>query len=236
MGLDGVEIVMAIEEAFDIRIEDAEAVKIVTPGDLIEMVMTKVQLGGAAGCLTQRSFNLVRSVLLRDLPLKRKAIAPATPMAALVAKPLRRKLLEQWAVEFQTGPFPALVRPRWLVNLLSTACVVAGAGFAVALHKLAPSVSWRAAAISGALAAVAAGYAAAAATRRWRLEFPFLAATVGDAARFVTAHKGDWGAKVSGRWTREQVAARVREIVIDMLACEAAYREDASFVQDLGMG
>jgi acyl carrier protein len=35
MGLDGVEIIMKAEEAFDITIEDADAEKMLTPGDLI---------------------------------------------------------------------------------------------------------------------------------------------------------------------------------------------------------
>jgi hypothetical protein len=34
---------------------------------------------------------------------------------------------------------------------------------------------------------------------------------------------------------REQVAARVREIVIDTLCCEKSYREDARFVEDRGL-
>jgi acyl carrier protein len=48
------------------------------------------------------------------------------------------------------------------------------------------------------------------------------------------AHKPDLAGLVRGRWTREQVAARVREIVIEQLDCASSYREDASFVQDLG--
>ena len=35
--------------------------------------------------------------------------------------------------------------------------------------------------------------------------------------------------------TREQVAGRVREVVIEQLDCARAYRENASFIQDLDM-
>ena len=68
------------------------------------------------------------------------------------------------------------------------------------------------------------------------MEFPPLVATVGDLARWIMAHKPDLAGLVRGRWTREQVAARVREIVIEQLDCASSYREDASFVQDLGAG
>jgi acyl carrier protein len=39
-----------------------------------------------------------------------------------------------------------------------------------------------------------------------------------------------------GQWSRQQVAEKIHEIVIEVLACEKQYREDAEFVKDLGMG
>ena len=57
MGLDGVEIVMKVEEAFGITIDDAEAGKITTPGQLIELVLSKVGRTVDEACLTQRAFH-----------------------------------------------------------------------------------------------------------------------------------------------------------------------------------
>ena len=51
MGLDAVEILMEVEEAFDIRIEDSEAEAIATPADLIHLVVGKVAKANPAGCL-----------------------------------------------------------------------------------------------------------------------------------------------------------------------------------------
>jgi methylmalonyl-CoA mutase N-terminal domain/subunit len=79
------------------------------------------------------------------------------------------------------------------------------------------------------------GYLAAAATRALRSEFPPQVATVGDLARWIVAHKTDLAGSTPGKWTREQVAARVREVVIEQLDCAETYREDASFIQDLDM-
>ena len=39
-----------------------------------------------------------------------------------------------------------------------------------------------------------------------------------------------------GRWSHQQVAEKIQKIVIEILACEKEYREDAEFVKDLGMG
>ena len=50
------------------------------------------------------------------------------------------------------------------------------------------------------------------------------------------AHKTDLARTAPGKWTREQVAARIRDITIEQLGCAVTYREDASFVQDLGLG
>jgi hypothetical protein len=51
------------------------------------------------------------------------------------------------------------------------------------------------------------------------------------------AHKPDLatGLRSQNAWTREQVALRVREIVVEHLGCEAQYHEDALFVEDLGL-
>ncbi len=46
MGMDRVEIVLEIEEAFDVAVADSEAEKIITPRDLIELVMAKARPPG----------------------------------------------------------------------------------------------------------------------------------------------------------------------------------------------
>jgi hypothetical protein len=66
--------------------------------------------------------------------------------------------------------------------------------------------------------------------------FPPQVATVGDLSRWIVAHKTDLTASGPGKWTREQIAARIRGIVIEQLGCADTYREDASFVEDLGLG
>ena len=236
MGLDAVEIVMEVEEAFDISLEDAEVEKITTPRDLINVVMSKVAQSDTSGCLTQRAFNRLRAALLDQLPLKRRDIAPKTRMADLVPRANRKTLLECLATELGTPPMPSLVRPKWLVNLLIVCCI--GAGIAIGIlifrHEL-----WKhrgALFYTALIASAGTGFLAGAATRSCCVEFPPQAATVGDLSRWIVAHKTDLASCVPGRWTREQVAARIRDITVEQLGCAETYREDASFVQELGMG
>ena len=84
MGMDGVEIVMAVEETFDIHIEDAEAEKLLTPRQLIDLVQSKVAVATASVCLTQRAFNLLRKSLLRHGGWKRSEIRPARRLSELI--------------------------------------------------------------------------------------------------------------------------------------------------------
>ena len=236
MGLDAVEIVMEVEDAFDTRLEDAEVTKISTPRDLIDMVMSKVAQADATGCLTQRAFNLLRAALLRQLPLKRRDIAPRARLTDLVPRTGRKILLECLAAELGTRSLPRLVRPKWLANLLLVCCIALAVSVAVLLFRHGLGEHRGALFITALLTAVGTGFLAEAATRACRVHFQPQVATVADLSRWVMAHKPDLAGSAPGKWTREQVAARVRHIVIEQLNCALTYREDASFVQDLGMG
>jgi hypothetical protein len=235
MGLEGIEILMEVEEAFDISIEDSEAERSSTPGELIDVVMSKVAHADAAGCLTQRAFNRLRAALLSHLPLKRRDIAPSVRMAELVPRTDREPLLERLAAELGTPPMPPMVRPQWLVALLVGCCLALGGGIAVFCFQ---GGLWqhRGALFATALfTAAGMGFLARAATRGCRFDFNPQVATVGDLSRWIVGHKTELAGSTPGKWTREEVAARVREITVEHLGCADAYREDASFVKDLGL-
>ncbi len=236
MGLDAVEIVMEVEEAFDIRLEDAEVENISTPRELIQTVLGKVAQADATGCLTQRAFNRLRAALLRQLPLKRRDIAPQVRMAALAPRTQRKTLLERLALELETPSMPALVRPKWLVHALVVSCIVLGIGFAVLIFQHGLWEHRGAVFLTAAAAAASLGLLAAVSTAGCRFEFPAQIATVGNTSGWIVAHKTDLVPTLPGKWTREQVAARIRDIVVEQLGCARTYREDASFVRDLGMG
>jgi acyl carrier protein len=78
VGLDSVEFVLATEEAFQIAIPDADAERLVTPGHVVDYVLTRVGGGADASCLEQRAFYRLRHASMRLFQAERAAIKPAT--------------------------------------------------------------------------------------------------------------------------------------------------------------
>jgi hypothetical protein len=81
MGLDGVELIMAYEEAFGIQFTDEDAVKIRTPRDVIDFVASKVEVTSETICFEQRAFYTLRAALLELTAVQRHALRPRTPLA-----------------------------------------------------------------------------------------------------------------------------------------------------------
>ena len=231
MGMDGVEIVMAVEDAFDIRIEDSEAEKVITPHQLIELVASKVSLATPAVCLTHRAFNLLRKAVLRNSSLARAEIAPATSLSALVLKKQRRAFLDQITAEMGIKERLSLARPNWLITLVVVVSVLPGLGVVILFRSNSGFLTFSL--FAGVV--LATGILGAKLTNPFCTVFPEEVRTVGDLSKWMMALKSDLSGVSPGCWTREQIAARVREIVVDVLGCEKTYREDARFVEDLGL-
>lgn len=230
MGMDSVEILMSVEEAFGIEIEDHEAEKIRPPADLIELVRAKIAVVQSPICLSHRAFNLLRRSLTRRLGIKRTVIAPNILLADLIRTPDRTDVLKGIAEDTGIGPLPELVRPGWMI------CSIFGGSIACAiafLQLLSSSFAppW---VVSGATS-ILVGYPAVKMTRPFKTEFPKQIRSVGNLSRWIMAHKPGIANNTPVGWTREQVALRVRETVTDILGCSGAYREDARFIEDLTM-
>lgn len=101
MGLDGVELIMAYEEAFGVQFTNADAIRMRTPRDVIELVASRVPLTTESACLEQRAFYRVRAALLELSPVKRREVRPSTPLAhvfpLMSADQIGRRLSERLA-------------------------------------------------------------------------------------------------------------------------------------------
>src|SRR5688572_16942950 len=121
MGLDTVELIMAIEEEFDIEIPDEDAEQLVTVGGIHQYVCKKLEergpnpnldADGRQACLTAETFYRVRAALT-DLGHARAEITPRTRLDLLIPSPDPRK--EWLALERKLElVLPALERPQWL--------------------------------------------------------------------------------------------------------------------------
>ncbi len=135
MGLDTVEIVMATEAAFNIKISDGEAETIVTPRQLIEFVMTKIAAAETGVCVTQRAFHLLRRSFVSHQLLTRQQIRPGTELALAFPRQQRAEQLRQLSSELAVDPFPPLVRAGWLKAMLAGLSLTTGLAVAVALSQ-----------------------------------------------------------------------------------------------------
>ena len=77
MGLDTVEILIAVERTFDIRVPDRDAERIITVRDLTDYVFERVRHSETAVCRSQRTFYRLRSAIALDLGVDPQESAPA---------------------------------------------------------------------------------------------------------------------------------------------------------------
>lgn len=93
MGLDVVELVIAVEQSFGIAIPDAAAAGMITPAHLISYVQKVVgSASGPGGCLSLAAFHHIRTSLMKTLGVSRTAITLGTRISTLFPAPHRPAL------------------------------------------------------------------------------------------------------------------------------------------------
>lgn len=218
MGLDGVELVMSIEEGFGVTIADAEAEACVTPAAVIDLVFGKLRASDGRVCVSQRAFYLLRKGLTRTLGVSRRKVDLGADIRSFTAGRSEREVWDDLKTAVQARSWPALARPGWI-----TASIwVLALGTFCALTAL---FHWAVAAACTVLAA----YVAVGLTRRFRSRIPARYSRLRELVPFAVTSDA-----IS--WTRDQVATLIRKLVIEQLGLrEGQYREDAHFVKDLGL-
>jgi acyl carrier protein len=129
MGMDVIELVMKIEDSFNIQIPDDDYAELRTVGDLYEYLVKKkgdavVQPGRPRVCLTMMAFSLLRPALQAVANVPRRSIRPMTSIETLTPRSRRRTDWETMR-SLAELKFPALRRPAWLVSVLAATCVAA---------------------------------------------------------------------------------------------------------------
>ena len=227
MGLDSVELVMALEEAFGVSIANEEAEALTTPRAVIDLLFTKLQQTDARTCQTQRAFYLLRRGVMTQFGRPRDQVTLDLPIRSLMSPRAERLAWPALGRAVSARTWPALDRPAWMVRALHHAGLL--------LFLLALAAAWRrglgvmAALLSGGLAFLLFEGVAFGLTRRFVAYIPASYRTLRDLVPAVLS--SDHIA-----WTREQVAARVKQVVLEQLGLkESEYREDAEFVRDFGV-
>jgi uncharacterized membrane protein YeaQ/YmgE (transglycosylase-associated protein family) len=179
---------------------------------------------------------------MRQFGLKRNQIRPETMLVELFPRPVRKQRLRQILDDLAVSKSIELFRPNWLNNTIIAGIVGGGIGTAVFFEWHPVSSRYFVAnfltatpVLAGIIFAFLFGWISVRLTRRLRYEFKPSMTTVAGLSRWVVANAPNLVQAPPGQWSREQVAEKVREIVTDILGCEKNYREDAHFIQDLGL-
>lgn len=113
MGMDGVEIVMDIEDRFGISIQDSEAEHIRTVGDLVVLVRSRIAAAQREYCPTLPAFLTLRTATRVVLADDSARLRPRDSVASILRPTERRALWKRLSVLMGTPPRP-LRRPALL--------------------------------------------------------------------------------------------------------------------------
>ncbi|VAW67080.1 hypothetical protein MNBD_GAMMA09-2726 [hydrothermal vent metagenome] len=84
MGLDTVELLMAIEDEFGIHIDDDDALKLTTPEEAANYVYSRVRQSIKDPCLSQKGFYKLRKIIATTFHIDRKQIKSDSSLEELL--------------------------------------------------------------------------------------------------------------------------------------------------------
>ncbi len=133
MGLDGIELVMDVEDRFGISIRDDEAERIVTVGDLTQLVLSRIAARERHVCPTLRSFLMLRADVRQLMADGALRIRPHQRIVDVIPNHHRRAFWQSLEQRLGTAP-PSLQRPAivrkaiWLIASVLFILALAPAG------------------------------------------------------------------------------------------------------------
>jgi hypothetical protein len=113
MGLDIVELVMAVEAGFAVDIPDDAASGMVTPRHVVAFLEGALPAGTASSCLTQRAFYRLRDRCEHHLKVRGHALVPAMALSDVVDAEGRRGAWEAVGADLGAERWPAPRSSGW---------------------------------------------------------------------------------------------------------------------------
>jgi acyl carrier protein len=234
MGLDAVELVMEVEETFDVRIPDDAASEIRTPGQLLELVaeLRRGRYPPASQCLTARLFRHLTATGQELQLLPQQRLRPRAPLQPWLPPKVARTQWRQWE-QAAAMHFPSLERPAMLVAATTALTLIGGA-----------LVGWQVAARFGGAAGLFAGFfslgvisgALYLLTQRWQTSVPASAATLGELTREVAARNYEAICRRWGEGSTDAMWPALQRLIATQLDVPLQkVTRDADFVRELGM-
>ena len=119
MGLDSVEFVISVEDAFGIEIADGDAARMRTPRDVIDHLAGRLPAAAAPDpvsprCLTQRAFYRLRAAVSTRARVPRSAVTPGTRLRDLVPERGRKDAWKTLQADLGAARWPPYSEPGLL--------------------------------------------------------------------------------------------------------------------------
>lgn len=225
MGLDGVELVMEVEDRFNIRIPDADAAHVRTVGDLSALAVRHVRRCESAVCPTAAQFYRIRRSL-SGIGAWREGARPTTPIAiAFLARP--RKIRHLLGEDGQRAPRLDRSAVSGIAYAIAATTLLLGFfAFGFALIML---LGWTAV-LPVFWLGVIMSIGIVALSRRTRTWWPKSIATVGDLVHATMP------TLPAGNPTESAVQFEVRRLTAEYFGVPIeSITEHTNFVRDLGM-
>jgi hypothetical protein len=233
MGLDSVELVMAIEEKFGITISDEEACSVSTVGDMHRCVLSKLAVSDKSSCLTQRAFHLLRRHVLRQFGIPRRKFSPDTELHSIIPRKDRR---QQWLVLRQSvgaTKWPGLELSKLgSIILLAVIFAVPAAG----AWYCAARMRWNSGLIGVlfVLTMMALMIASRYFLSPFQTEFPVGFTRVRDLAHTLVADNPQLFGQETPKWTDGEIWALLCSVIKAQTGA-TNFTKDSRFVADLGI-
>ena len=232
MGLGTVELVMNVEEAFDIQIDDSDAEHIQTVGELHDYIVVRITMARTGTCLTASTFYKIRNGL-HDCGVTER-FAPSSKLAEFFPRTDRR---EFW-VKLQESTelrFPNLVRPNWVVSLATILTLLLSMCVALILMGDSEPEYWFP--LIGIFCVFGFGIFFAIISKPMATEFDTSFSSFRGLSERALALNAGKITKEHGPLGNNDVWVVLREIIVDTLGVDHnEIKRDANFVKDMGCG
>jgi hypothetical protein len=227
MGEDGVNLILAIEDAFQIRISGEEVSNAYTVGELHNLIVSKLATRDSKRCLTSAAFYRTRRGMVEALEIDLRKVRPTTPLAEILPKKGRRTHWRSVQAAMKLK-LPDLQHPGWItVGLLGL-----GIALTVALG-VRGGVGYGLIALLGFLGLVVGGFLIRLSSFL-AVGFPNRNTTVGDLSRDVLAVNHARLVDETGSWNEKEAwDALCRLIIIQTGVPREKIKPEASLVDDL---
>jgi len=225
MGLDGVELIMEVEDTFGISIPDEEAEYCSTVGGMYNIIISKLT-PAEEGCLSNSAFYKLRKAMIDEFNFSRKEIRPKALLHGFFPEKNRRSAWKSLQERLNLQ-LPCLRRPTMIhVGIFLSSLMV---GLTAGIYSRSIFIF-----ITAFLFAIIIAYMI---TKFLATEFPKPCTTIGGTVNNIVALNFKTLREEKSKWHHNEVWRTLLFVISDQLGIdENELTPETNFVKDLNVG